>query len=162
MSDITSMWDTDKIHLTHTSVTHIQNVITWPTMLDMMSFLEHTHHVFLVFLEMSVDKEASSSITKRFIDKVNTLIPARGQRGGSLGNLEVVWETERKGNIDSFATWHLLSLVQSQHLNSLLTGWDMLGLILEQNKRFISSFFSFKPCYKVHWSSLSRLVLKIN
>lgn len=59
-------------------------------MLDMMSFLKHTHHVFLVFLEMSVDKEASSSITKRFIDKVNTLIPARGQRGGSLGNLEGV------------------------------------------------------------------------
>lgn len=65
----------------------------------MMSFLEHTHHVFLVLLEVCVDKEAPGGINKRVLDVVNTLIPARGQRGGSRGYLVGVWETEMQGDI---------------------------------------------------------------
>lgn len=55
-----------------------------------MSFPEHTHHVFLVLLEVCVDKEAPGGINKRVLDVVNTLVPARGQRGGSCGYLEGV------------------------------------------------------------------------
>lgn len=47
----------------------------------------HTHHVLLVLLEVRVDKEAPGGINKRVLDVVYTLIPARGQRGGSCGYL---------------------------------------------------------------------------
>lgn len=55
--------------------------------------------MLLVLLEVRVDKKATGGINKRVLDVVNTLIPARGQRGGSCGYLVGPKETEMKADI---------------------------------------------------------------
>lgn len=64
--------------------------------------------MFLVLLEVCVDKEAPSGVNKRVLDVVNTLIPARGQRGGSRGYLERVWGTNVQGDFSSTFTFFLI------------------------------------------------------
>jgi len=64
-----------------------------------MSYQEHTHHLFLVLLEVCVDKEAPGGVNDGVFNVVNTLIPAWGQRGGSRGYLVGVQESENQGEI---------------------------------------------------------------
>lgn len=69
------------------------------TVLEVMSWCGRpTHHVFLVLLEVCVDKEATGGINKRVLHVVDTLVPARGQRGGSCGHLVEAWETQMQGD----------------------------------------------------------------
>lgn len=51
--------------------------------------LSPTHHEFLVLLEVFVDKNASGGIRQRVLHKVNALVPAWRQRGGSRGYLVI-------------------------------------------------------------------------
>lgn len=55
--------------------------------------------MFLVFLEVCVDKEAPGGINKRVLHVVDTLVPARGQRGGSCGHLVEARETQIQGDV---------------------------------------------------------------
>lgn len=81
----------------HSSVTQLQKTqIAEP---GFKIWWEHTHHVFLVLLEVCVDKKAAGGINKWVLHVVNTLIPARGQRGGSCGYLMGARETEIQGDI---------------------------------------------------------------
>ena len=47
----------------------------------------HTHHVFLVLLEVCVDEEAPGGINQGVLHVINALIPAWSQGGGSRGYL---------------------------------------------------------------------------
>lgn len=48
---------------------------------------EQTHNMFLVLLEMGVDKKAPGGIKECILHIVNTLVPTGCQRGGSCGHL---------------------------------------------------------------------------
>lgn len=67
--------------------------------------------MFLVLLEVRVDKKAPGGINERVLHVVNALIPARGQGGGSCGHLVGVREMEMQGDIVFSILLHIIICV---------------------------------------------------
>lgn len=85
-----------------TFLTHFCNINTENIFSPIISYKDHTHHVFLVLLEVGVDKKAPGGVGKRVLNIVYTLIPARGQRGGSSGDLMGVQRLEIHKDVSTF------------------------------------------------------------